>query len=122
MSEMEEKLGNILNNPQMMQQIMSMAQSMSAADGSKSDTSPKADVAAPESVFPEIDMQTLQKITGFAQRSNIDKREQALLRALGAYLSKERIGKLERAMRAAKIAKFVSASLNLKRNVSHIGR
>ena len=28
MDEMEEKLGSILNNPQMMQQIMSMAQSM----------------------------------------------------------------------------------------------
>ena len=29
MSEMEEKLGAILSNPQMMQQIMSMAQAMS---------------------------------------------------------------------------------------------
>ena len=28
MDDMEEKLGSILNNPQMMQQIMSMAQSM----------------------------------------------------------------------------------------------
>ena len=30
MSEMEDKLGAILNNPQMMQQIMSMAQAMGA--------------------------------------------------------------------------------------------
>ena len=123
MSEMEDKLGNILNNPQMMQQIMSMAQSMSAPEGNNHDAPSRTENnAASEPVFPEIDIQTLQKITGFAQKSNIDKREQALLRALSAYLSKERIGKLEKAMRAAKIAKFASATFNLKRNVSHTGR
>ena len=32
MSEMEEKLGAILSNPQLMQQIMSMAQSLNTAE------------------------------------------------------------------------------------------
>lgn len=123
MDELEEKLGNILNNPQMMQQIMSMAQSMNMPDIGKPDHPPRSDTPTPgESVFPEIDIQTLQKISGFAQKSNIDKREQALLRALSAYLSKDRIGKLEKAMRAAKIAKFASASINLKRNPFPTGR
>ena len=123
MDELEEKLGNILNNPKMMQQIMSMAQSMGAQDGSRNESAGQAENAGgTESLFPEIDVQTLQKISGFAQKSNIDKREQALLRALSAYLSKERIGKLEKAMRAAKIAKFASASLNLKRSPFLTGR
>ena len=62
MSEMEDKLGNILNNPQMMQQIMSMAQSMSAPEGNNHDAPPRTENnAASEPVFPEIDIQTLQK-------------------------------------------------------------
>ena len=123
MDEMEEKLGNILNNPKMMQQIMSMAISMGTQDSGKSESpGPTENTSGSEAIFPEIDVQTLQKISGFAQKSNIDKREQALLRALSAYLSKERIGKLEKAMRAAKIAKFASSSLNLKHSPFSTGR
>ena len=116
MDEMEEKLGSILNNPQMMQQIMSMAQSMGGQSG-KTDASVRQDLP-----LPEIDMATIQKISGLAQKSSIDKREQALLRALGAYLSKERIGKLERAMRAAKIAQIASSALGQRGLLSHSGR
>ena len=101
--DMESKLGAILNNPQMMQQIMSMAQSMSSPSPGKAEAP-----AFQENSFPEIDIATIQKISGLARKSSIDQREQALLRALGAYLSKERISKLERAMRAAKLARMAS--------------
>lgn len=117
MDEMEEKLGSILNNPQMMQQIMSMAQSMGGQNGPKAEGTVKQ-----EAGFPEFDLATIQKISGLAQKSSIDKREQALLRALGAYLSKERIGKLEKAMRAAKIAKVASSALSQRGMISHTGR
>ena len=117
MDEMEEKLGTILNNPQMMQQIMSMAQSMGMQNSGKQDSP-----ARQESAFPDIDIATIQKISGLAQKSSIDKREQALLRALGAYLSKDRIGKLEKAMRAAKIAKIASSALNQRGMLYHSGR
>ena len=117
MDEMEEKLGSILNNPQMMQQIMSMAQSMGGQNTPKAEAPQKQ-----ESLLPEIDLATIQKISGLAQKSSIDKREQALLRALSAYLSKERIGKLEKAMRAAKIAKIASSALGQRGVPSHAGR
>lgn len=107
MDEMEEKIGSILNNPQMMQQIMSLAQNMNHSAPPKSTPAPKT-----ENNFPDIDLSTIQKITGLAQKSNIDKREKALLNALGAYLSKERISKLEKAMRAAKIAQIASSALS----------
>ena len=117
MDDLEEKLGAILGDPQMMQQIMSMAQAMGAQGGNRPDPGQKQN-----EVFPEIDVATLQKISGLAQKSSIDQREQALLRALGAYLSKERIGKLEKAMRAAKIAKIASSTLSLRGIPQSAGR
>ncbi len=108
MDNMEEKLGSILNNPQMMQQIMTLAQGLQ--EQPKNPPPPKPDLPR-ESQMPDIDMKMLQNISRIARQSNIDKRDQALLRALGAYLSKERIGKLERAMRAAKLAKIASTAL-----------
>ena len=118
MDEMEEKIGSILNNPQMMQQIMSMAQAMGGPNREQSGEKPTRN----DSTFPDIDMATIQKISGLAQKSNIDKREKALLSALGAYLSRERIGKLEKAMRAAKIAKIASSALGAGGSTSLIGR
>lgn len=116
MDEMEEKLGAILGNPQLMQQIMSMAQSM----GSPAQSTPPPPKSPPptkqESGFPDMDLSAIQKITGLAQRGSIDKREKALLSALGAYLSKERLNKLEKAMRAAKIAQAASSALNQRGN------
>lgn len=117
MDDLEEKLENILGDPQMMQQIMSMAQAMGSQGGNRSDVGQRQNDA-----FPEIDIATLQKISGLAQKSSIDQREQALLRALGAYLSKDRIGKLEKAMRAAKIAKIASSTLSLRGIPQSAGR
>ena len=102
MAEMDDKLGAILNNPAMMQQIMAMAQSMG------SPASPPQQQEPPQNAFPEIDLGMLQKLTGMAKQTTIDSREQGLLKALGAYLSGERISRLEKAMRAAKMAKMAS--------------
>lgn len=117
MDDMEEKLASVLNNPQMMQQIMSMAQSMGAQGSYRPETAQKQD-----NLMPEIDLATIQKISGLAQKSSIDKREQALLRALGAYLSKDRINKLEKAMRAAKMAKLASSALGQRSGAGYAGR
>ena len=79
MSEMEEKLGAILSNPQMMQQIMSMAQAMSPAAG----TSGLAGTAAGACPSPALpDFSVMQKLAGMTRQSGIDKNQQALLRAL----------------------------------------
>ncbi len=118
MDEMEEKLGAILGNPQMMQQIMAMAQSFQ--EPPKKGPPPKQE-APKENFLPDIDLGTIQKISRLAKQGNIDKREQALLRALGAYLSKDRIGKLERAMKAAKLAQIASSALGAG-GINLIGR
>lgn len=109
MDEMEEKLGSILNNPQMMQQIMSMAQSLGQNSPKQE---PLVDSKPPEeSIMPQIDLSMLQKLSGFANQNSITREEQALLSALKPYLSRDRVQKLERAMRAEKMARLASSFL-----------
>ena len=101
MDGMEEKLGAILGNPQMMQQIMALAQSM----GSQSpppEPPPKQDGPDPS---------MMQKMMTAFQSSGVDAHQRALLSALDPYLTRDRISRLERAMRAAKLAGMASAFL-----------
>ena len=46
----------------------------------------------------------VKAFTGFARGAEIDKDQRALLKALSPYVSREKTAKLERAMRAAKLA------------------
>ena len=100
MSELEEKLGTILSNPQLMQQISAMAQALGQAPPPVAPQSP---------ALPDPAM--LQKVSGMLQAGRVDQEQQELLHALSPFLSQSRIGKLERAMRAAKMAGFASALL-----------
>ena len=123
MGEMEDKLGAILNNPQMMSQIMSMAQAMGSQQQSpEPQPQPQVQAMVPPQQAPEIDMAMLQKLSGLASHNNIDRDQQALLKALTPYLHRERISKLERAMRAAKIARFASAAFGQGGLQSLLGR
>lgn len=119
MDDMENKLGAILGNPEMMQQIMALAQnfnqSESRPDPLKQET-PKQE--SPSLSLPDLDFSMIQKLTGLAKSSGIDKNQQTLLRALSPYLSRQRITKLERAMRAARMAGMATAFLGN----THIGR
>ena len=109
MDDMQTQMNEILNNPQMMQQIMAMAQQMNQSQSKKQEPEPTQ--SAPEQAFPDMDMSMIQKLAGFAGQSNVDKNQKTLLKALTPYLSRDRINKLERAMRAAKMANMASAFL-----------
>ena len=56
-------------------------------------------------------MAALQKIMSFAQQTGIDRNQQALLKALDPFLTRDRIRKLEKAMRAAKLANLATSAL-----------
>lgn len=101
MSELDDKLSAILGNPQMMQQIMSLAQSMGQAEPPRQE--------APQ--MPSFDSKMLASLSGLAGKTSVDDNQQALLTALSPYLSRNRVSKLERAMRAARIAGAASAFL-----------
>lgn len=109
MSELDDKLNSILSNPQMMQQIMSLAQSM---NGSNSAPSPPPSAPpppkAPALFDAPIDPSLLSKIAGLMQRGSIDQDQMQLLKALRPYLSGQKLQKLERAMHAARMAGIAS--------------
>lgn len=104
MSELEDKLGSILGNPQMMQQIMSLAQSM----GQSTPAPPPQESPAP----PNLDPKMLSTLSGIFAQSQMDGNQQNLLKALGPYVSGQRLHKLEKAMRAARLARAASGFLN----------
>lgn len=108
MSEMEDKLGTILSNPQLMQQIMNMAQSL----GQANTAAPPIQEPVISPSVPDIDPVMIGKIMSLAGKTNIDEHQKALLCALQPYLSQNRLQKLEKAMRSAKLAGIASTLLH----------
>lgn len=107
MEDMESRLGAILGNPEMMSQIMNMAQQLGGA------TAPPPPQQAQPSILPEgMDIGMLTKLAGVASSANIDQNQQCLLQALRPYLTAQRIEKLGKAMRAAKLANLASGLLS----------
>lgn len=109
MSELEEKLGGILSDPAMMQQIMGMAKMLS---GSGTGPETPKDPPPEQAASPQFDPKMLQALSGIARQGGIDQHQDSLLKALHPYLSPNRISKLERAMSAARMASAASAFLN----------
>ena len=105
MSELEEKLGGILSNPQIMQQIAAMAQTLGKAPNEQPPSQPRQ----PISSLPDPSL--LQGISKMLEASQVDQQQQELLHALSPFLCQSRINKLERAMRAAKMAGLASVLL-----------
>ena len=107
MENLEQQLGAVLGNPEMMEKIMAMAQAL----GTSNPEPQPQEVSPPPPPMPDIDIGLLKKISGFVGQSSIDQEQQALLKALGPYLTSRRIHKLENAMRAAKMARLAAATL-----------
>ena len=105
-NNLEEKLGAILSDPQMMQKIQSMAQSLNLSSPAEPASSAPS---SQEHTAPNIDLAMVQKLSGLAGQTGIDKNQQTLLSALSPYISQNKVAKLENAMRAAKMAKLASS-------------
>lgn len=115
MAGLEDQLNKVLNNPQMMQQIMAMAQNFAPPAENALPPQPQAPAPPPPQPpplppanFPAIDPGMLQKLSGLMGQGGVDKNQQLLLRALAPYISKHRILKLEKAMQAAKMARLAT--------------
>lgn len=110
MDDMQNQMNAILGNPEMMQKIMAMAQSLGQSQQANQEAEPSKQ-ESPGFSMPDIDLSMVQKLSGLAGQSNIDNNQRTLLKALTPYLNRDRIAKLERAMRAAKMANMASAFL-----------
>lgn len=101
---LEEKLNQILNDPNSMAQILSMAQSFGMTE-----TAPEAS-AAPSSMPDEAALLSMLQMFWQAQQSC--GRDDALLCALKPYLAPERREKLDRAMQLAKLSRIANMALH----------
>ena len=109
MNDMQKQLSEIMGDPEMMQKLSTIAQSLGlgSAPGAEANPSPP-----PISGIGDIDPSMLQKISGIVSNTAIDGNQRNLLAALSPYLSRDRIHKLEKAMRAAKLASMASVFLS----------
>ena len=143
MSELEEKLENILGNPQAMAQIMSLAQSLnqsgsaSAGDGAQSQepaseaaSSPAPATAAPAqppasagvegglgNLLGGLDPNMLSAAAGLLGQFNggDDDRRVALLTALRPFVREQRYARLDKAIQIAKLSRLIRSGLDLFR-------
>lgn len=99
MNEFEDKLNALLNDPGQMERFASFAKSVMGGSAPP-DTAPEA---------PDIDMGMIKRVSallsGAEAKSSKDKR---LLEAMRPYLSEKRRGKMDRAMKIARLASIAS--------------
>ena len=101
---LEEKLSEILNNPESMAQILSMAKSL----GMEPDQAEKTAPESPPAADPEM-LQGLMRLMKQVQYR--DGKQEALLQALKPYLAPERRDKIDQALQIARISHLAGAAL-----------
>ncbi len=104
----EDKLNQILSDPDSMAKIMSLAQSLggpSAAPNGPPDPPPKPPPPPPDDAFVKGILRLMQ------QAQHTDKRQEALLCALKPYLAPERQAKIDEALRIAKLSQLAGFAL-----------
>ena len=115
MEDLNEKLASILNDPQSMERVRQMAESLLGDEPQKAEP-PKNDLSALSGFFSGGDMpdtESLKKIMGIMSRLNSKNNDcrTALLMALKPNLSEERRKKVDTAI---KILKFIELLPYLK--------
>lgn len=123
MSELEDKLESILGNPQAMEQIMSLAQSLggtSQTTGQSDSTPDQAQLSSPGLLdglgLGDIDPRILSGAAQlFAQYRSGDDERIALLNALRPFLKEQRYAKLDKAIQIARLSRLIRMALELFR-------
>lgn len=114
MPDLQEMLRDITANPQAMQQLMSLAQSLGGG-GLQPPQNPGGH-PAPQSSAPapqpqQNPMQLMQNLMQLSnQASSLDQRQLALIRAIKPFLTPDRAEKLDRAIQVANISRMASSS------------
>lgn len=111
MDSLENQISQVLNDPERMAQIMSLAQSLGGVlpglgGGKSNDETP---AAAPEPSLPAFDVSAL---AGLMQQATAGgQREQALFEALKPFVSPERRSKIDRALQISRFSRIASLAL-----------
>ena len=101
-SSLEQAIGAVLQDPQQLQKIFALAQSLGLSP-------PEAPAATSAEQAPEDRGSALRTL--LQQAGKLDRRQENLLNALKPFLKPERREKVDRAMQAARISRLASAAL-----------
>lgn len=102
MSDFEERLNSILNDPGQMEKITAMAKSLMGGR-EPPETTPPPQPKKEAGMFENLDPAMLGRLTKVMGGMNRTDEKRALLEAMMPYLSPARREKLERAMKLAKM-------------------
>lgn len=103
MSEFEDKLNSLLNDPAQMEKITEMAQSLMGGGSSSGSVSPQPAASMFEGLDPGM-LQSMGKLIAEMNQGPDDK--QVLLEAMKPYLGEKRRAKMDRALKLAKMARL----------------
>lgn len=120
MSEFEDKLQSILGNPDAMNQIMSIAQSISGSSPSEGESTLSQDIGADsnnaEALFSSLgnlDPRLLQiGMRLLSEYNSNDDRKIALLHALQPFVREDRYAKVTQAAQIARLAHVIRVALD----------
>ena len=114
MADFEEKLDSILGNPQAMEQIMSLAQSLGGME-TKSAPPPASSNSATKDEL-QIDPRLVNGIFSLLNQYNSnDDQRAALLSALRPFVKEQRYAKIDKAIQIAKLSRVARAALEMLR-------
>ncbi len=112
----EQAIGAILQDPQQLQKIFALAQSLGLFAARRARGSPAARAAETGAAAPPAELR--RRTTGSSalgellqQAGKLDRRQENLLNALKPFLKPERREKIDRAMQAARISRLAGAAL-----------
>lgn len=121
MADFSEMLSGIMNNPQAMQQIMALAQSLGLQGQAgqpqavNASPPPQQQLSQPIQQYSQPQQpdptQLLQGLLQMSRQSGGDERQLALFQALKPFIRPERAAKLDRAIQVAKISRMAGNAL-----------
>lgn len=104
MDELEERINSVLSDTQQMEKITRLAQSIMAGGSQNTENAALNDMG--------IDMNMLSRISRLMSAGDArEKNERTLLEAMTPYLSERRRGKMERALKIAKLARLARIAI-----------
>lgn len=119
MDDFEEKLNQILSSPQTMEQILSLASSLSGDGADPPDAQPPSGEESSPLPLPDAALLgKLMPLLSVWQQGEDDKTR--LLEAMKPFLRQERVHKLDQAIRIARLSRVIRTALELLRGDGNV--
>lgn len=106
MADLSQMLNSVMSNPQAMEQIMSLAQSLGLQNQQQTPQPPK-----PQSPPGQDPMELMRGLLNLSRNTGGDQRQLALFQALKPFVRPDRAEKLERAIQVARISRLAGSAL-----------